>query len=240
MPNAFIELLAKLSRKLLPSQCLQCYSTTIHGSGLCHLCYNELPILQQKCALCAQYLPSNITNTLCHACSNNNLPFDQVFVLSPYLPPISTWISRLKFQQQLIYARLFGYLLTEKIIIEWYHNRSLPNLIIPVPLHPQRLRERGFNQALEIARPITKTCHIPIDAISTTRIKSTMAQSGLSGTERKRNIQSAFASSNAYHGQHIAVLDDVVTTGQTIGEFCQLLKSKGAHTIDVWCCARVF
>lgn len=110
--------------------------------------------------------------------------------------------------------------------------------MIPVPLHPRRLRERGFNQALEIARPIRKILGIPIDIASVARSKYTRAQSGLSALERKGNVMDAFVSYEDYTGLSIAVIDDVITTGHTISEFCQLLKQHQASSIHVWCCAR--
>jgi ComF family protein len=117
---------------------------------------------------------------------------------------------------------------------------SLPQLIIPMPLHASRLKERGFNQAIEIARPISRTLSIPLDYTGSMRKKSTPAQSGLASSARKSNIKNAFIANRNYDGLAVAVLDDVITTGSTMNEFCHLLQAQGAKTIDVWCCARVF
>lgn len=128
--------------------------------------------------------------------------------------------------------------MTDAIKNHWYADQPLPDLIIPIPLHSQRLHERGFNQALEIARPIAKNLAIPIDYQGIKRIKHTLAQSGLSAKARKQNISQAFAAFRDYSGLSIAVIDDVVTTSHTMMEFCRVLKNQGAAHITVWCCAR--
>jgi ComF family protein len=158
--------------------------------------------------------------------------------LFPYVTPVIELIIRLKFQRQLSHAQAFGELMCRAISTNWYVHKPLPELIIPVPLHRQRLRERGFNQALEIARPIAKTLAIPVDITGIRRIRDTRAQSGLPAARRKDNIAHAFAAEREYHGSHIAILDDVITTGYTIRELSKELKSRGASRIDIWCCAR--
>jgi len=147
-------------------------------------------------------------------------------------------IVKLKFQQQLSHAKLFGVLMAQAILQDWYQGRLLPDVIIPVPLHPLRLRERGFNQAVEIARPIARMTGIPIDIHGVKRIRHTKAQSSLPATERDKNIANAFMIDSDYRGKYIAVLDDVITTGCTVRELCRRLSANGASRIDVWCCAR--
>lgn len=128
--------------------------------------------------------------------------------------------------------------MTHEIETDWYADKSLPDLIIPIPLHPNRLRERGFNQALEIARPISRKLAIPIDYQGVKRTRHTLAQSGLSAEERKQNISQAFSAFSDYSNLSIAVMDDVITTGHTVMECCRILKMHGAAHITVWCCAR--
>lgn len=121
---------------------------------------------------------------------------------------------------------------------DWYQDKPLPDLILPVPLHRLRLRERGFNQALEIARPITKRLRIPIDKHSLQRIRHTRPQTGLKAPEREVNLKNAFKTIRDFSGKHIALLDDVVTTSSTINACSQALMDAGAKQIDIWCCAR--
>lgn len=157
--------------------------------------------------------------------------------LFSYEPPITKLILQLKFNHALVNARVLGELMADKIRHEWYLSKALPQLIVPVPLHSNRLKERGYNQSVEIARPITKALQIPID-LTPRRIKITQAQATLSPHKRKLNVKNAFEARRRYDGLHIAVLDDVITTGHTIEEFCRTLKKAGAERIDVWCCGR--
>jgi ComF family protein len=111
-------------------------------------------------------------------------------------------------------------------------------VIIPVPLHKKRIRQRGFNQALEIARPIAKGLDIPILGNVIQRTKYTQAQSLLSAVERRKNLRRSFAVVKPITADHIVLLDDVVTTGTTVYELAILLKKQGVKTVGVWAVAR--
>ncbi len=225
----------------LPAACVLCGSGTHQHqtANLCDTCHNSLPILPHHCPQCARFLPiSTHPHTICGACLKESPPFDRTFALFPYQPPIISLIAQMKFHQQLSHAYLFGTLLSRQIQDWWYAQNRLPDLILPVPLHETRLRERGFNQAYEIAKPIAATLGIPIDIQGSCRHKPTSPQSGLPAHRRKTNIRHAFSVRTRYDNLHLAVIDDVVTTGQTMREFCHALKQHGASKIDVWCCAR--
>lgn len=224
---------------LLPRCCVLCGYSGLNSHSFCDQCQIDLPILPHHCQQCAQFLPSSAADSLkCGSCLSLPPDFNLTYTLFPYKPPINHLITRLKFQQQLIYARALGELMTERIKTTWYRDRPLPDLIIPVPLHTGRLAERGFNQALEIARPIARALLIPLDYQGVKRIKPTLAQSGLSAEARKHNISQAFSLTGNYQGLTLALIDDVVTTGYTVRECSRLLKKNGAVHIDVWCCAR--
>lgn len=145
-------------------------------------------------------------------------------------------ITQLKFHGKLVYAKLFGQLLAQKIV-QHYSTTPLPKLIIPVPLHRKRLQERGFNQALEISRPISNILKIKIDISSCIRKKYTSAQSSLDATERKKNIKNCFELTKPLTVNHVAILDDVITTGETTRELSEILSNRGVEKIDLWCCA---
>jgi len=230
--------LKKLSQWWLPHTCILCGNLTHSLQDLCSACKLDLPILTQSCQRCANVLTTNINGLICGQCIHQPPPFDYTHSLFLYQPPVTHLIRQLKFSQKLLHARLLGELLAEKICSEWYQNKSLPTVIIPIPLHPKRLQTRGFNQALEIARPIAKQLKLPIITRGFSRIKPTLAQATLPSTERRKNIRQAFAINYKVENQAIAVIDDIVTTGNTIREFCSLLKKNGAARIDVWCCAR--
>lgn len=233
--NAFIK---QIQNNILPKICSFCGSHTEQAYSLCSYCEQNLPSLPDHCPRCAQFLPATQSNLACGRCLKNPPPFEQTWVLFPYQPPIIHLIAQLKFHQQLPYANLLGGLFSKKIRQIGYTKQPLPEIILPVPLHRLRLQERGFNQAVEIARPIAKALRIPIDIHSTERIKHTRPQSTLPAAERRPNVHEAFKVNKNFSGEHIAVIDDVMTTGLTLIELCKTLKKSGAGKIDVWCCAR--
>ena len=239
--SRFATHLNRFYRTFFPASCILCRHPTEHSPFICSACQDDLPILSHHCYQCAQFLhQTDDSRLICGTCQKNPPPFERTYTLFPYQPPIIRLIIHLKFQQQLSFASFFSELFIKKMRETWYVNQPLPDLIIPMPLHDDRLRERGFNQALEIAKPIAKAFAIPLDIRSIKRIKPTAAQSGLSAKQRKQNIAHAFSANpkQSYANLSVAVMDDVITTGYTMVEFCKVLKQHGAKTIDVWCCAR--
>lgn len=232
-------LIKKITSWLLPYHCLLCGDeASEQQQDLCGACFHELPILSQACVRCAAPLFFSKNDGICGDCLKDPPHFEVVHTLFFYQAPMTNLILQLKFNHALTHARLFGEWLTKKIQHTWYLDQPLPDCIIPVPLHPKRLRERGFNQALEIARPIAKTLQLPLFSDTCQRIKYTEAQATLLSKRRKKNVRGAFHSETDFTGQHIALVDDVMTTGYTIRELSRVLKKQGARRIDVWCCAR--
>jgi ComF family protein len=227
--------LKKIESWLLPYTCLLCKRSTNSMRDLCNDCEESLPLLNHACLHCAYPM---LKNRNCNQCSKQSPSFDTIHALYLYEMPIKQLIHELKFKCVLVNARLLGELLAKQIQKNWYAQKPLPNCIIPIPLHPNRLKERGFNQALEIARPIAKAIKRPIKHKNIQRIKPTFAQATLNLVERHQNVQDAFRVDLDLTHQHIAVIDDVMTTGETVMAFCKTLKQAGAHKIDVWCCAR--
>ncbi len=223
-----------------PFTCLLCNFPSQRYADLCQLCINELPSLPQTCSRCANVftLIQPDHSLVCGECLKNPPPFDNTFALFSYTHPITKLIMELKFQQKLVNAKVLGELLADAIQHTWYKTREIPDLVLPVPLHRHRLKERGFNQVIEISRPIVKKLKLTMDIKSCQRIKNTLAQAKLSGNARRTNLQNAFSISRDFSHCHIAVIDDVITTGHTMTEFCLALKKAGASKIDVWCCAK--
>jgi len=223
----------------LPHLCILCGYTTANTCLICNPCQRDLPALPHSCRQCAQFLRfTDISQLKCGACLSEAPPFDVTHALFPYESPVDSLITKLKFQQQILYAKAFAELMAKRIKTDWYRHQALPDLIIPIPLHPARLKERGFNQSLEIARHLAKSIKLPLDYQGIKRIKPTLAQSGLSAGARKRNIMQGFSVSGNYHGLNIALVDDVVTTGSTVQECSRMLKKSGAASVHIWCCAR--
>ena len=219
---------------LLPARCLLCDLNCDDAEFICRQCHDSLPHYQSGCTGCGIILDNYGEKNLCGACILSPPLYDNMLALFEYEPPISSLIHQLKFNGNLLIARW----LATQWITHLKKINKLPDLIMPVPLHHTRLTERGFNQALEIAKPIGHYFNIRIDARSCIRIKNTQAQSSLSASNRKNNLKNAFGLSHSISAQHVAILDDVVTTGNTVSEIAHLLRKVGIEKIDVWCCAR--
>lgn len=226
----------KITQWIFPPTCILCQNPSNQVHDLCRRCLNDLPFLPAGCPYCAHPLTS--PDLCCGSCLKNPPPFDALYALFAYQAPITHLMMTLKFHNKLLYAQILGELMAKTIQNHWYHNRSLPHVIIPVPLHPKRLQERGYNQSLEIARPIAKLLQLPIDTQSCSRIKHTDAQARLELKHRKHNVKNAFFIQGHKRGMSIAVIDDITTTGHTLAAFCLALKKAGASRIDVWCCAK--
>lgn len=223
----------QILNRLLPHVCLLCHHLTTRKQDLCEGCYQALPILTQGCSLCAN--PLCFSKHICGTCLEDPPPFDRVITSFLYQPPISGWILQLKFSHQLHLAKLLGELLAEKIQQE---SGTLPDCILPVPLHQKRIQERGFNQALEIARPIAKKLKIPLYPLACLRQAYTSANAKLHADARQKNLKNAFAVTRDFSGMHVAIVDDVMSTGCTVRELSLTLKKHGAKRIEIWCCAR--
>lgn len=230
--NKILNLLAPCGDWLAPRQCGLCARALATNGVICPDCQRALPWNKYACRRCA--LPIE-RGQICGACLSHPPVFEQCIVPFRYEPPISTLIIQLKFQQKLRCARILGELLGESIQNQ---ANKLPECIIPVPLHTQRIRQRGFNQAVEIARPLSKRFNIPLLYAPCYRRKNTRPQSQLSAQGRRRNLKAAFGLQKNIPFQHVAIIDDVMTTGQTVRVLSQLLHREGVQKIEVWCCAR--
>jgi ComF family protein len=193
-------------------------------------------LLPQACLLCKVTLKQQLP--VCKHCLRS-LPWflQQKHCLFHYQPPIDYCITQLKFSGQLAYAKFFGHILSKKLALAYRH-QVLPQCIIPVPLHTTRMRTRGFNQSLEIARFVARELSIPIDTHSCERHKATQTQSLLPAKKRQANLHQAFRLIQQINYSHVAILDDVITTGSTINTLRELLLSQGVSQVDVWSCAK--
>jgi ComF family protein len=218
-----------------PSSCSLCGLPATRYQNLCDGCHNELKYIQNSCIQCAVPLPGTTLGTKCGHCLVKPPHFDQSISLLAYQAPATHLVQSLKFRQQLANAALLGELLSEKIETQC---SVLPERIIPVPLHRKRLRQRGFNQSMEIARPIARKFNIRIDNSICQRTRPTISQSSLDARTRQENIRDAFRVKKPVSHCHIALVDDVVTTGSTVNELARVLKKAGATRVDVWSVAR--
>lgn len=220
-----------IQKILYPPTCLLCGAPGSAGLDLCAGCAAEIPRPGPACRLCARPLPQP---GICGACLRHPPPQERTVAPFPYAGAMRELITGLKFHRQLAHARLLGALLAREL----EGSTERPALILPVPLHPARLRERGFNQALEIGRPIGRLLQLPVDSGSCRRTRDTPHQMGLHERQRRRNVRGAFSVTGALSGRHVAILDDVVTTGSTAAELARALRRAGAARIEVWAVAR--
>jgi ComF family protein len=174
---------------------------------------------------------------ICGNCHKNPPLFNRTISVLRYQSPITQVIARLKFGKKLVYSELLAQLLCEKLS-STYQQIPFPQAIIPIPLHARRLRERGYNQVIEIARSVSKTLKIPVLSTHCIKNRATLAQSTLVAKKRAKNIKNAFSIKKPIDSQYVAILDDVVTTGSTVRELSAVLLRAGVKKIDVWCCAR--
>jgi ComF family protein len=141
----------------------------------------------------------------------------------------------LKFNGQLGPAQLLGTLMAQRLAAR---GAPLPELLIPVPLHAARLQRRGYNQALELGRVLAGQLSLQLAPTGARRLRPTREQTALSAAERRRNVRGAFAVSTAVRGRHVALLDDVITTGNTVAELARAARKAGAARVEVWAVAR--
>lgn len=228
-PTRFLML---LQRWLLPWRCLLCGDKGTDGVDLCVECVAELPRNASCCKRCA--LPLPVTAAQCGQCQRKPPPWDAAWAPFRYAWPLDRLETRFKFGRDLAPGRALATL--------WQREScplTAPQLIIPVPLHRRRLRTRGYNQALELALPLSRALGIPCGRDVLRRIRHTEAQTGLDATERRRNLRAAFAlRDGASLPSHVALLDDVFTTGTTLAECSRVLKQAGVAKVDVWALAR--
>jgi len=220
----------------LSSTCLLCDRPGAAGRDLCHGCADELPFIRAACERCAIPLPLlQAGASVCGQCQQSLPAFDTARALFHYREPVDQLIKGLKFNGKLHNARLLGELMAEHLITS---DMKRPDAIVPVPLHPVRLRQRGFNQALELARPIARRMGVPLLPQLCQRLRDTVPQLGQDAKARRRNLKGAFAVADLDSIKHAVVVDDVMTTGSTAELLAQALKRAGAERVELWVCAR--
>jgi ComF family protein len=229
---------------LYPATCALCGAPGDDGRDLCAGCRADLPAIGPCCVRCA--LPFDADGAgqpihehrLCGRCQLHPPPFTQCMAAFRYEDPLPALVAGVKFRARMHLIRLLGNLLADTLLsAEGSGPTERPQVIVPVPLHPARLRQRGYNQALELARVVGRRLSIPVDAASCRRTRATRAQSELEERQRLRNIRGAFAAVGK-PPRHVAILDDVVTTGATVSELARALHRGGCERIDVWTLAR--
>ena len=219
-----------LLSEFLPRQlCAVCGA--LGREWICGPCQAELPANSAACRRCALPLP---VSAICPRCLRRPPPFDAVIVPLRYEFPVAALICRLKFNRSVHLAGGLGELLAGAVAASAL---DLPEALIPMPLHFSRMRDRGFNQAMELCQPLRHLLGVPADPRCCKRMRPTKPQIGLRASERAANVRGAFVSSRAGY-RHVAIVDDVLTTGQTAGALSRALRLAGVRRIQVWALAR--
>jgi ComF family protein len=221
---------------LWPSTCVLCRQSAQKALDLCLPCAGDLPTNDFACKVCAEPLPAPAAMLVCGACLRRPPPFQRGFAPFMYGYPLDHLIRGLKFRGELACGRVLGELFAQRLL--HLRDGTLPELIIPVPLAPRRYRERGYNQAVELALPIAKRSGISLRTDLVVRQRETVEQTALNQKERRKNVRRAFALTAALPAHHIAILDDVVTTGSTVREIAKVLRRAGASRVEIWAIAK--
>lgn len=236
--------LSKLQHWVLPARCIACGN----GAGwrklqdpsppldLCPACYAILPLNSNACRGCAIPLPTMQPDLLCGRCLVRPPRYQLSFCAYQYGYPMQHLIRHLKYHASLSHAQVLGSLLGDYLLER--HTGAWPDCFVPIPLHPARYRNRGYNQVIELGKYVQRKLQLEMRTDLVIRARNTVEQAGLSRRERRLNLRRAFVAKAEALPKHIAVLDDVITTGSTVNELSRVLKAAGAERIEIWGLAR--
>lgn len=224
-----------LAQTLWPPSCILCGGRGDVGIDLCRDCAADLPRNETACVICAEPLSEAGTPQVCGACLCDPPPFGSSFVPFRYAYPLDHLVQGLKFRNELACGSVLGHLFARCLLAR---GEPLPDAIVPVPLAPRRYRQRGYNQASELALAIRRATGIAVTSNVAIRQRETAEQAGLDRKARRRNVSGAFAAVVPLRVRHVAIIDDVVTTGSTVRELAEVLRQAGAEQVAVWAIAR--
>lgn len=229
--------LLPLPDSLFPSSCLLCHGSVHSLKPLCDGCLQELPWNTTACLHCAIPL-DNANNALCSQCRQIPPVFQRAFCAFRYAEPVAGLLNRYKHNGQLAGGHWLAHSLADAIGKHYRHHQwPLPDCIVPVPLHWRRLRHRGFDQGLETGKVLARRLGLPLFS-AVHRQRHTDSQQALSREQRQQNLAGAFVLRQSLAGRHVALVDDVLTTGSTATELTLLLQASGVLRVDSWAIAR--
>lgn len=219
---------------LFALRCVVCGGAGGAGRDLCAACHAALPWQGPACLRCALPLPLPQAG-VCGNCLQHPPPLDEARAAFDYAFPLDRLLPRLKFHGDFAAGRVLAQAMAERCAL-----LPRPEAIVPIPLHRARLRQRGYDQALELAKPLAHALRLPVRADALQRRKTTTAQSRLDATGRQRNLRDAFViPDSAALPAHVVLVDDVMTTGATLHAAARALRKAGVQRVAAWVCARV-
>jgi len=222
----------RLLDAIYPRCCHLCGSRTLSPTNLCTGCLCDLPWIQHACISCGLPLAHALR---CGACQRSRSAFSRTIAALRYARPVDRLVHAMKYRYRLDAATTLGQILAAYI---QERGAARPECLIPVPLHRKRLRERGFNQALELSLTVASCLDIPVDYRSVIRCVDTKPQAELNMAQRRRNVRGAFQVQRPVASRHVAIVDDVMTSGNTCESLAKALLATGVRRIDVWVVAR--
>jgi len=203
--------------------------------GLCKGCAVDIPRLTRLC--CPQCALPTPQGEVCGACLRAPPAFSVTHAALQYAWPLDRLIWSYKYRGDVALAKPLGRWLAQSIR-DAHIDIQPPDCMLPMPLHHQRQRERGFNQSLQLAKCLREQLHIPLAADLAARNKLTPPQASLPWAERRKCLRGAFSVSGEVANRHIAIIDDVMTTGASLDELAKTLLTAGARRVDCWVLAR--
>lgn len=218
------------------SSCCLCDQPTGRHLDLCEPCQSTLPWLKNPCPRCA--FPKPQAESICADCEKRTPLQQQTVSLFNYDFPLNRLLADFKYQHRFEYGQLFAELFALHIS-ETFSAEALPQALIPIPLHPQKQQIRGYNQAMLLAKKIGKRLKIPVIANALIKIKQTESQANSTAAQREKNLQQAFEVKNTiFLPSHIALVDDIYTTGATVRAAIEALQLTTVSRVDVWTIGR--
>ena len=236
-----------LFQRLFPPTCVLCESATGRDMDLCQGCEDDLSKNLYCCPRCALPLEQTVAEKyqymelMCGDCQSNPPSFDECLTPFLYQFPLRELILRYKKLATPAIGKTLAQLMARTLADELVRvnaNKKTPDYLIPVPTHQLKLKQRGFDHTLLLAREIGQALNIPVIERTAIRGIATAEQKGLSRLQRKKNMRNNFSILTPINAKSVAIIDDVMTTGATANEFAKLLKKQGVDHISVWCLAR--
>lgn len=247
-----MELAKKLLSNLFPSRCLLCQKTIVLRSEnnnhdnieICQQCLTTLPYNGNCCDRCAVPLVTEGHGPVyCGRCIKKSPAFDYVYSPLCYENDVIRLVHQLKFNEKITFSRSLSEMMHKCWVSKTEEKNSadvidILDCLMPVPLYKSRMRQRGFNQSIELSRVISKKLNVPIECNTVNRRRSTESQTGLNITQRRKNIKGAFEVVKKISAKDVLIIDDVMTTGSTVDELARVLKKEGVKRVGVLCLAR--
>lgn len=216
----------------LPSICTLCNQLHKNSFAICSACVEYIKPLGFACRSCAYPLPDE-GYMLCGQCIKQPPAFDNALVHYIFEEPLRSLLHQFKYYNGLYLTSFLGQLMLQAA----QEQMLTAECLIPVPMHPRRLKQRGFNQAVVLTKFLARKLSLPYDLTRCQKIINTAPQASLNSEQRKKNLRNAFRVT-ALPYQHVVLIDDLLTTGSTANELARSIKNTGVKRVDVWCCAR--